>query len=171
MPDRTAAGDVALLRAAVEHLPQIAAIESACFSDPWSDASFRQAIENAGVYFRVATEGAGGAVVGYVVAWFAAGEGEIANVAVAPTARERGVGGMLVDAVIAAAGEQGAETLYLDVRESNARARGLYHSRGFVEVGRRRRYYRRPVEDAIVLRRDLGGARGTGLARRSRDRG
>jgi [ribosomal protein S18]-alanine N-acetyltransferase len=143
------------------HVPEVSAIEQACFSDPWSDASFRQAVDNPGVFFRVATEGAAGPVVGYVVAWFAAGEGEIANVAVAPSARGRGIGGMLLDAAIAAAGDHGAEALYLDVRESNARARSLYDSRGFAEVGRRRRYYRRPAEDAIVLRRAIGGGVGS----------
>jgi len=45
--------------------------------------------------------------------------------------------------------------VYLEVRDSNARARGLYRSRGFEEVGRRRGYYQHPVEDAIVLRRTL----------------
>jgi ribosomal-protein-alanine N-acetyltransferase len=41
------------------------------------------------------------------------------------------------------------------VRESNAAARALYGSRGFAEIGRRVRYYRRPVEDALVMRRIL----------------
>jgi ribosomal-protein-alanine N-acetyltransferase len=63
---------------------------------------------------------------------------------------------MLLDAAIVAAEEHRAEALYLDVRESNVRARELYGSRGFVPVGRRRRYYRRPSEDAIVLRRAIG---------------
>jgi ribosomal-protein-alanine N-acetyltransferase len=153
--ERAAGGRAVLALASRAHIPEVAAIEEACFSDPWSEASFRQAIDNAGVFFRVATEGAGGAVVGYVVAWFAADEGEIANVAVAPAARGRGIGGLLLDAAIAAAPEHGAGALYLDVRESNARARALYDSRGFVEVGRRRRYYRRPSEDAIVLRRSI----------------
>jgi [ribosomal protein S18]-alanine N-acetyltransferase len=150
-----------LIPAQRAHVPEVSVIEQACFSDPWSEASFRQAVDNPGVFFRVAMEGAGGRVVGYVVAWFAAGEGEIANVAVAPSARGRGIGGMLLDAAIAAAGDHGAEALYLDVRESNARARTLYDSRGFVEVGRRRRYYRRPAEDAIVLRRGIGSGVGS----------
>jgi [ribosomal protein S18]-alanine N-acetyltransferase len=153
--DRAADSRAVLAAASRGHIPEVAAIEQACFSDPWSEASFRQALENAGVFFRVATEGAGGRVVGYVVAWFAADEGEIANVAVAPSARGRGIGGLLVDASISAAADHGAQALYLDVRESNARARALYDSRGFVEVGRRRRYYRRPSEDAIVLRRGI----------------
>jgi [ribosomal protein S18]-alanine N-acetyltransferase len=146
------------------HVPEVAAIEHSCFSDPWSEASFRQAVDNPGVFFQVATEGASGRVVGYVVAWFAVGEGEVANVAVAPSARSRGIGGMLLDAAIAAAADHGAEALYLDVRESNARARSLYDSRGFVEVGRRRRYYRRPAEDAIVLRRGIGSGAGSGAS-------
>jgi ribosomal-protein-alanine N-acetyltransferase len=165
MPDAPVARDVMLAPGLRRHIPEVAAIEQACFSDPWSEASFRHAVDNPGVFFRVAVEGAGGRVVGYVVAWFAAGEGEIANVAVAPSARGRGIGGVLLDAAIAAAGHRRAEALYLDVRESNARARALYDSRGFVEVGRRRRYYRRPAEDAIVLRRAIGSpaASKTGL--------
>ncbi|MFN2566775.1 MAG: ribosomal protein S18-alanine N-acetyltransferase [Gemmatimonadaceae bacterium] len=160
MPDAAAARRMSLAAATRSHMAEVAAIETVCFSDPWSEGSFRQALDNPGVFFRVATEGAGGPVLGYVVAWFAAGEGEIANVAVAPWARGRGIGGMLLDAAIGAAGGRGAEALYLDVRESNARARALYDSRGFVEVGRRRRYYRRPAEDAIVLRLGIGSGTG-----------
>jgi ribosomal-protein-alanine N-acetyltransferase len=81
-------------------------------------------------------------------------------VAVSPTARRRGIGGQLLDAAIAVAEQHNADALYLDVRESNAVARALYRSRGFVEVGRRRRYYRRPAEDAIVLRRAIGDGAG-----------
>lgn len=158
VPDAPTARRAMLIPAQRGHVPDVSAIEQACFSDPWSEASFRQAVDNPGVFFRVATEGASGPVVGYVVAWFAAGEGEIANVAVAPSARRRGIGGLLLDAAIAAAADHGAEALYLDVRESNVRARALYDSRRFVEVGRRRRYYRRPAEDAIVLRRGIDDA-------------
>ena len=156
MPDARVTRPATLSAAARAHLPEVAAIEEACFSDPWSEASFRQAVENPAVFFRVATEGAGGPVVGYVVAWFAGGEGEIANLAVFPGGRDRGIGGQLLDAALHAAIAHGAEAIYLDVRESNTRARALYASRGFVEVGRRRRYYRRPAEDAIVLRRAIG---------------
>src|SRR5919202_3641144 len=91
--DAPAVPQVLLVAAERVHLPEVAAIEQACFSDPWSEASFRQALDNRTVFFRVATDGAGGLVVGYVVAWFAGGEGEIANVAVAPAARGPGVRG------------------------------------------------------------------------------
>jgi ribosomal-protein-alanine N-acetyltransferase len=85
-------------------------------------------------------------------------EGEIADLAVAPAARRLGVGGLLLDRVVAEAMESGVRALYLEVRESNSAARALYHSRGFDTVGRRRRYYQRPAEDALVLRRDMAPA-------------
>src|SRR5207253_2646093 len=102
--------------------------------------------------WRCVREGAGAPPLGYVVAWFAADEGEIANLAVDPPARGRGLGAALLDAALAEASGRGVTAVYLEVRESNATARRLYASRGFVEVGRRRGYYRKPPEDAIVLR-------------------
>jgi ribosomal-protein-alanine N-acetyltransferase len=91
-------------------------------------------------------------VSGYVVALDAADEGEILNVAVSPDSRRGGIGRALVQEVIAALSERGVHQIYLEVRESNAGARAMYGALGFEEVGRRRAYYRRPVEDAIVLR-------------------
>jgi len=132
----------------------ISEIERAAFSDPWSARSFRDALEHPSVYFGCARSDAG-EVLGYVVAWFVADEGEIANLAVAPEGWGRGIGRALLDAALAEATQRGIESVYLEVRDSNARARRLYQSSGFEEVGRRSKYYRRPVEDAIVLRRTL----------------
>ena len=145
---------VAIGAATVHDLAPVAAIERATFSDPWSLRSFREALDSASVYFACARSDAG-SVVGYVVAWFVADQGEIANIAVAPDERGRGVGRALLDAALGEAAARGISAVYLEVRDSNQRARELYASRGFEEVGRRRRYYRRPVEDAIVLRRTL----------------
>ena len=97
----------------------------------------------------------GDEVAGYVVAWFVADEGEIANLAVDPAGWGTGVGRALLDAALAEGERRGAAAVYLEVRDSNDRARRLYRSRDFEEVGRRRGYYQRPVEDAIVLRRML----------------
>ena len=93
-------------------------------------------------------------IVGYVVALEAADEGEILNLAVAEAGRRRGLGRALVEAIVAALTERGVRQVYLEVRESNAPARALYSGFGFKEVGRRTAYYRRPVEDAMVLRLD-----------------
>jgi ribosomal-protein-alanine N-acetyltransferase len=89
------------------------------------------------------------------VALIAGDEGEIADLAVAPSARRRGVGGALLDRVVRDAAASGVGALYLEVRESNAGAIALYRSRGFGAVGRRRGYYRHPSEDALVLRREI----------------
>ena len=145
---------VAIGSATVHDLASVAAIERTAFSDPWSLRSFREALDSASVYFACARSDAG-SVLGYVVAWFVADQGEIANIAVAPDQRGRGVGRALLDAALGEAAARGIGAVYLEVRDSNQRARELYASRGFEEIGRRRRYYRRPVEDAIVLRRTL----------------
>jgi len=140
--------------ATVYDLASVAAIERVAFSDPWSLRSFREALDSATVYFACARSDAD-VLLGYVVAWFVADQGEIANIAVSPDHRGQGVGRALLEAAIGEATARGIAAMYLEVRDSNQRARELYASRGFEEVGRRRRYYRRPVEDAIVLRRTL----------------
>jgi ribosomal-protein-alanine N-acetyltransferase len=124
-------------------------IERVVFSDPWSAGDFAQCLES-GVPFLVAEQQ--GTIAGYVVAHGAADEGEILNLGVAPAHRRRGVGRALVERVLALLAGRGARAVFLEVRESNAVARRLYQSLGFAEVARRARYYRRPVEDAVVLR-------------------
>jgi ribosomal-protein-alanine N-acetyltransferase len=95
---------------------------------------------------------ASGDVVGYSVGRAMLDEAEILNLGVAPHARRRGIARTLVRALLAEFAGVGARSVFLEVRESNLPARGLYESFGFREVGRRTRYYRRPVEDAVVLR-------------------
>jgi [ribosomal protein S18]-alanine N-acetyltransferase len=128
-------------------------IERASFGDPWSPASFRSLLDNPHVFFAVATDD--DVVAGYVVAWFVVDEAEVANLGVAPHSRGRRIGAMLLDAALDAARQRGAASVFLEVRDSNAGARALYASRGFAEIGRRRGYYRKPVEDAVVMRRVL----------------
>ena len=142
-------------RARAEDLPQVAAIERESFTDPWSIASFRTLLAQRSAYFAVASRRDEGPLNGYIVAWCVADEGEIANVAVTAEARGRGVGAALLDAALRALAGGGAASVHLEVRDSNRAARALYATRGFEEVGRRRGYYRRPVEDALVLRRLL----------------
>jgi ribosomal-protein-alanine N-acetyltransferase len=105
-------------------------------------------------HFLVAEAGGSGGISGYVVALEAADEGEILNLAVAPTGRRNGVGRALVQQILEVLTARGVRQIYLEVRESNAPARALYAAHGFKEAGRRKQYYRRPVEDAIVLRLD-----------------
>lgn len=121
------------------------------FADAWSTQDFRDCVTS-GALFLVADKG--DAVVGYLIALSAVDEGDILNVAVVPAERRSGLGRKLVQHGLEELVARGVEHVYLEVRESNAAARALYAAHGFREVGRRREYYRRPVEDAIVLRRD-----------------
>ena len=132
-------------------VPAISEIEQLSFADPWSVASFLALIADPRVDFRVAEEG--GSVLGYVILWSVLDESELANIAVAPAARGRGLGALLLDAVLDTARAGGSVTTHLEVRESNIAARALYRSRGFAEVRRRKGYYRSPEEDAVVMAR------------------
>lgn len=132
-------------------MPAVQAIEQGVFTDPWSGREFRDCVVSDAV-FLVAVAAGGEGVAGYVVAHDAAGEGEILNLAVAPARHRRGVGRALVERVLAVLAARGVSEVFLEVRESNAAAQALYGALGFREVGRRARYYRQPVEDAVVLR-------------------
>lgn len=158
---RMGRGSVALATvrpATVADLGRVSEIEKEAFSDPWSRSAFERLVveRDPRVLFNVACL-PDGKVVGYVVSWFIMDEGEIANLAVAPGARSRGIGTLLLVTAITAARSREVGTIYLEVRDSNTAARALYASHGFQEIGRRRRYYRRPVEDALVLRLVLPG--------------
>lgn len=142
-----------IVRAAPEDIDAVATIEAAAFADPWSRQAFEAALRERHARFRVARSPDG--VIGYVIAWFVMDEGEIANLAVAPSAHRRGVASALLDVIIGDARNSGLSRLFLEVRESNAAARALYAARGFKPLARRPRYYRKPVEDAIVLRMEL----------------
>ena len=95
-------------------------------------------------------------IAGYVIAFSIDSDAEILNLAVAPQYRGKGLAGQMLDAAVIELVDRGVVNAYLEVRESNAAARALYSKRGFTEIGRRRAYYRRPVEDALVLRRVIG---------------
>lgn len=141
-----------LRRATVADVGAIADLEKMAFSDPWSVAEFSKVVTSHWTIFLVAVESGRSEIAGYVVISTVIDESEVLNLAVAPSYRGTGLGGMLLDAGLANALEAGAGSVFLEVRESNVAARALYASRGFGEISRRKRYYGNPVEDALVLR-------------------
>ncbi len=154
-PDAPELTGVVLRTATADDLAEVTGLEEACYSDPWPKTAFASLPENARVFFSVARSDVGGQVAGYVVAWYVLDEGELANLAVAPALRRQGIGRILLDAMLADASARGTSHVFLEVRESNVAARKLYRARGFEEIGRRKSYYRTPVEDALILRRTL----------------
>ena len=146
----------ALLRPAAESdLDEIVRIEQSCFADPWSEESFRRLLAVEPAIFQVAAFPPDFRVSGYAIAFAVGEDGEVLNVAVEPGFRGKGLAGQMLDALLIELGARGVQTAFLEVRESNGAARALYGSRGFTEIGRRKAYYRRPVEDALVMRRVL----------------
>lgn len=133
-----------------QDLPAMARIERASFSDPWSARAFEGLLASPTVSVRVAV--CDGSVVGYSVVVAAADQGELANIAVDPAWRRRGVAVQLLRALLDEARATGVTALFLEVRETNVAAQALYAQHAFQPVGRRRGYYQQPREDALVLR-------------------
>ena len=132
-----------------EHVPQVAAYEKEIFSEPWSEESLFQAVyEDAYCYLVCVKEQQ---VAGYAGLLCSLDEGQITNIAVGKRYRGQGFGALLVRALCAQAKERGITKLFLEVRAGNETARRLYEKNGFLAVGRRPGFYRKPAEDAIVM--------------------
>jgi ribosomal-protein-alanine N-acetyltransferase len=147
---------VTLRAAAQDDVPRLAALQAASFELPWSAQALAATLAGEGV-LAFATE-ADGVIDGFVVARVAAGEAEILTLAVDPARRRAGLGERLAAAAVAAAGDAGAEAVFLEVATDNPAAIALYGKLGFVAAGRRPAYYPRregPRVDALILRRDL----------------
>ena len=138
-------------------LDAVTEIERASFADPWSTAEFASVLNAGQAIFLVAEVGEKNGIIGYVIAMAVLDQAEILNVAVAPDQRGAGLGGGMLDAALLEVERRGAESVFLEVRVSNAAARALYASRGFVEISRRKNYYRTPVEDALVMQKAVIG--------------
>jgi ribosomal-protein-alanine N-acetyltransferase len=135
----------------------LAAIERRCFSDPWPLEGFREVLRMPGAVALVMLDA--DEPVAYFLAREILGTAEVLNLAVVPELRGQGLGARLLDAGLDAIRARGGSEVFLEVRASNAVAQRLYASRGFRTEGRRRGYYRRPDEDALVLRNLMTPAR------------
>ena len=131
------------------HLAELARLEELCFSEPWTREGLAAELGSGTAVFLAAE--LRGRTAGYAGMHCVCGECYVDNVAVFPELRRMGVGRALMEALIARARERDAPFVTLEVRASNAAARSLYESLGFREAGRRRDFYRRPAEDALIL--------------------
>lgn len=153
--ERPAAPDrIIVERMRGDHLPGVLRIEQESYSTPWSREGFTKELENFPTTVAIVARRER-AVVGYVVAWFVMEEVHIGNVAVAREARQQGIGRVMLEWLLERAVAHGCTFATLEVRESNLAARRLYERFSFRQVGRRRAYYMKPSEDAIVMVREL----------------
>lgn len=128
-----------------EHDAAIAALHGACFADIWPEDMISRRRD----CFLVAEEA--GTLAGYVMLTAVLDEGSIDSIAVAEAFRRRGVGDALTAAAIRRGRERGLSFITLEVRAGNEAALALYEKHGFTEAGRRKNYYEKPREDAILM--------------------
>lgn len=152
--------DLVVRGAALADMQAIIGIEQSSVEAPhWSEAVWRGVLANEeGSEPLRATflAESGGGVVGFVVVSCGGGMAELESVAVGDAARRQGVGKALCIAAMAWARGRAAAVIELEVRASSVGVLALYHSLGFTERGRRRGYYRDPIEDAVMMSTPLG---------------
>ncbi|GAB3199702.1 GNAT family N-acetyltransferase [Nocardioides hungaricus] len=148
--------------AAADDVGAVAALEQECLgADAWSAGLVEEGIRGTLPTIHYLVAESGGTVVGHAVASIVGDIAELQRIAVDPPHRRTGLATALLDAVVEASRAASADRLLLEVREDNAGALAFYAARGFVEVDRRRRYYRDGAT-AVVLRRGLGPGCGGG---------
>ena len=140
---------IEIIRMNESHVSAVAELERQNFSEPWPEIAVRSELTNKLALWLVAVED--GVVAGYVGSQTVLQEADMMNIAVADTHRRRGIARMLVEELIR---QLDAYQLTLEVRASNAPAIALYESLGFTQVGRRKNYYHKPKEDALILRKE-----------------
>ena len=142
--------DIRIVPMDASHLDAIAAIEQECFSMPWSRSMLEEELYNDCAAYLVA-EDTQENVLGYAGIQVVLDEGYITNVAVRPEYRRDKVASRLVKVFFDFALAHDLSFITLEVRPSNAAAIGLYQKFGFEEVARRKNYYDKPKEDAILM--------------------
>lgn len=144
---------VAYVRICRDHLPELNAMEQASYPDPWTEGMFQQEITGESSHFYIALRD--GEMLGYAGFWLLLDEAHITKITVDRAHRGLGHGQAFLEFLMTRARALGAETIRLEVRQSNAVARQLYSRNGFDEVGVRKGYYARSAEDAIVMVKNL----------------
>jgi [ribosomal protein S18]-alanine N-acetyltransferase len=145
--------DVIIRRMTEQDLMEVVNIEKQAFTDPWSYESFKSDLNNEMALPLVAISH--GKVVGYSSLYVAAGEMQLGNFAVSPDHRNMGIAKLMMEEMVKLARERKCDGIFLEVRESNTPAITLYAAYGFRVVGRRNGYYRDPVENAILMAKEL----------------
>jgi [ribosomal protein S18]-alanine N-acetyltransferase len=138
-----------------EDLDAVLDIEAASFNNPTTRDWYERELSRPEVCFIYVLRTPEAPVAAFCAFWRVADQAHINNLAVRPELRGRGLGLKLLAAIVDEARRLGAGSLTLEVRESNVPAQRLYARAGFRRGGVRRSYYTQPVEDALILTREL----------------
>ena len=148
-------GKIYIRRMTEEDIPQAVEIEKLCFSEPWTESSYRSCFLGDGTqswFYTAVLENCPEELLGIVGLSRMGDDGEIANVAVRPQHRRKGIARMLLEKALADGSScLGLHDFTLEVRAGNDAAIRLYESEGFRTEGVRPRFYRDPEEDAKIM--------------------
>ena len=136
-----------------DHLSGVAEIEKVCFDSPWSANSLELLCRD-GIGMGMVCH-SDGKVCAYGGMLCVIDEGQITNIATLPEYRRMGYGAAVLDSLIKYAKYNGLHSITLEVRESNKAAIGLYQSRGFKVTGKRKDFYTKPTENALIMACDV----------------
>ncbi len=146
---------IRIRRMTAEDIPQAVEIEKMCFSEPWSEGSYRSCFAGDGTqswFYAAVREKEPEKLLGMIGLTRMGEDGEISNVAVCPRNRRNGIARMLLERVLEDGKNSiGLQDFTLEVRVGNEAANRLYESEGFREEGVRPGFYRNPTEDARIM--------------------
>ena len=132
-----------------EDLPTVSRLEKEIFSDPWPSRSFAEILDDEQWGALIAEHD--GEIVGYACYMVVLDEAHLANIATVPASRRKSVAKQLLERILDIVIDQKCGILLLEVRPSNHEALDFYRKFGFMELYRRPNYYRRPIEDALIM--------------------
>lgn len=139
-------------RATLNHLPRIMELERESPTAAHWPSGYYEAIVAAPEGPRLLLVIEDQSAAGFLIAHDIAGEWEIENLLVASAFQRRGLASQLLRTFLDMASQSGTKSIFLEVRESNQVARAFYEKSGFIQTGRRSRYYRDPIEDAVLYK-------------------
>ena len=125
----------------MKDLAGIAALEMTVFSHPWNEEMVSSSIQ--------------GTYAGYIIYSAVCDSADLLMVAVDAGSRRRGIGCKLMEAMIDDCKDRNVQSIFLEVRESNAAAIAMYEQFGFIKISTRKKYYDSPVEDGLVMQKQL----------------
>ncbi len=131
-----------------------AELEKRCFSSPWEFEEYEKSRQRED--FSCLCAYTDGEFSGFLMAFHVLDECHLLDIATEEKFRRRGIGAALIRELMKRAGEKDGSVIYLEVREKNQAARGLYEKLGFVPVGKRKDYYKYPTDDAVLYTLTLG---------------
>lgn len=147
------ANELNFRRMQMKDIPFVSAMEKRFFTTPWDKESLEKGLQSCNEIFWIAQKC--GVDIGYIGYTCAFETVDILTVCIDPDYRRNGYAFLLLTFALEQMQKDGAEKVFLEVRESNAAARALYEKLNFAYLSKRANYYRDPLEDAFVMVKEM----------------